>query len=101
MSSVIGLKVIKVRKTILSTILPSHSCSAMFAGFYCFKTSKLLFLLLVTLIHPADGILVAMGTVIIRNTVQGNAIKEDEASISAQKLLGYNALGHPEYQYDM
>ena len=42
-----------------------------------------------------------MGTVIIRDTVHGNAVKEDEVSISVQKLFGCNALEHSEYHYDV
>jgi len=42
----------------------------------------------VTLIHPLDGTLVAMGTIIIINMVHNYTIKEEEVTISLQKLLG-------------
>ena len=63
----------KEKKPVLSAILLSHSCSdttpmfmnlCLFAGFYCFISIRLLFLLLVTLVHPVDKKLVAEGTVI-------------------------------------
>ena len=43
-----------------------------------------------------------MGTVIISDKVHGNAVKEDEVSISVQKVFGENdVLEHPDYRYDV
>jgi len=40
-----------------------------------------------------------MGIVIIRDTVHNNTVKEDEVTISVQKLLGeYDSLEHPDYK---
>ena len=57
----------------LFTILLSHSCSI---------SIRLLFLLLVELVHPLDQKAVAVGTVIQREQVHGRSL-EEELPISA------------------
>ena len=49
----------------------------------------LLFLLLVTLVHPADHTSVGEGTVIIRERVHGNPIADHEAQDVEEKLRRY------------
>ena len=97
----------KEKKPVLSTILVSHSCSAttpthesmpFFCRFYCFISIRLLFLLLVPLLHPVDKEKVAEGTVIEREIIP---LRKDELAVSVNRISGYDIIQHPEYEYEI
>jgi hypothetical protein len=68
-----------------------------FADFECFINITLLFLLLVTFVHPADHTNVATGTIIKRTVVHG--IGKEEVAINVTSLNGFDQLMHPKYNY--
>ena len=102
----------KEKKSVLSTILLSCSCSDttpkfmnlcfIFAGFYCFISIRLLFLLLVTLVHPVGKVPVAEGTAIEREIVYENPLRKDEVAVSVNRIIiEYNSIQQPEFNYEI
>ena len=88
----------------MSTIVRSHSCSdttPIHESMPFLISISLLFLLLVTLVHPVDKEKVAEGTVMEREIIHGNPLRKDEVAVSVNRLIGYNVIHHREYDYEI
>ena len=64
---------------------------------------RLLFLLLVTLLHPQlkKDKKVGKGTVVKRSKVHGHTIQEGEVAVLIDAIIGYKYIQHPNYSYDV
>ena len=61
----------------------------------------MVFLLLVTLLHPVGKVPVAEGTVIEREIVHENPLRKDEVAVSVNRIIEYNSIQQPEFNYEI
>lgn len=60
---------------------------------------QIVFLLLVTLIHPVDQTTVAEGVMIKRDVVHGASVALDKVAVEVITLIVYDKVIHPNYKY--